>query len=489
MGHAALCVFSSSGNIAHPRAAAPPTPPLLLEVPVPPSTHALSTPVSRRDLVRIAWPIVVSMLSYTAMSVVGTLFVARLGTAELASMGLALSTLFTIHAFGDGLLTGLKVAVAQRTGAGDEDAVERLLWHGLWLALGMGLVEIALVPFADLFFTLQGASPSATASASGYFGARMLGGPIVFGTYALSAWLQGRGDTRPPMFATVLANLANIALDPLLIFGAGPIPALGTKGAAVATVLSYGLAFTFLAHRLRAPLARFPRRPRRALFADVWRLGAPLGLRSTLHIGSFAVFNAILARVGDHHLAAHVVVVRIISVSFLPGLGIGEAASILVGQLVGAARLGEIVRVRRDALRLGASVMAACGLLFVLFPGPLVHLFGPKPAVAAIALDLMLIAAAFQLFDAVAAVYTGVLNGAGDTRFVMVAGVATQWLVMVPLGWALAVPAGLGAVGAWLGLTAEILAAAALAWWRVHGEPWRRRLPAAAPPPGGPAGA
>lgn len=436
--------------------------------------ESLPRAVGLHQVVDLAWPIVVSMLSYTAMSVADTLFVSQLGTPQLASMGLALSTHFTVHSFGDGLLTGLKVAVAQRTGARDEGAVERLLWLGLWLALGMGAVEMSLAFGADVAFTLQGASPETSAHAASYFAVRVLGGPLAFGTYALSSWLQGRGETRLPMVATLAANATNIALDPLLIHGLGPVPAMGVAGAAAATVLAYGVSFVILAARLRREIARYPRRPGRPLMGLVWRLGAPLGLRSALHVGSFAVFSAILAQVGDAHLAAHVVTVRIISVSFLPGMGIGEACSILAGQLVGAGRASEIADLRRHGLRLAAGLMAVCGLVFVLAPDPLLGIFDPTPEVLVLARDLLLVGAAFQVFDAACNVFQGVLNGAGDTRFVMLAGVTTQWLVMLPVGWALAMPAGLGALGAWLGLTAEIVCFAAITWWRVRRRPWAR---------------
>lgn len=441
----------------------------------PHAEHHAPKQVGLREVVTLAWPIVVSMLSYTAMAVVDTLFVGQLGTPQLASMGLALSTLFTVHCFGDGLLTGLKVVVAQRTGADDRDAVERLLWLGLWLALGMGLAEASLALVSDAAFTLQGASAEASAHASSYFSVRVLGAPLAFGTYALSSWLQGRGETRVPMVATLLANATNIALDPVFIHGFGPVPAMGVAGAAIATVAAYAVSFGFLVTRLRRQLARFPRRPPRALLGRVWRLGAPLGLRSSLHVGSFAVFSAILAQIGDAHLAAHVITVRIISVSFLPGMGIGEACSILAGQLIGAGRHAEVAAVTRHGLRLAAGLMALCGLLFVLVPEPLVRIFDPSPQVLALALQLLLVAAAFQVFDAASNVFQGVLNGAGDTRFVMLAGVASQWLVMLPVGWALAMPGGLGALGAWLGLTAEIVCFAAVAWWRVRREPWRVR--------------
>jgi MATE family multidrug resistance protein len=446
-----------------------------------PGEGGLPDRIGVREVHTLAWPILVSMLSYTAMGVVDTLFVGQLGKGPLAAVGMGAVTLFTVHAFGNGLLGGLKVAVAQSMGAGDEGLTRTLAWQGLWLALLCGVAEASLSPLAGPLFEALNASEAVAPHAAAYFSARVLGAPFAFGLWALASFFQGRGDTRTPMVANLIANGVNIALDPLLIFGAGPVPALGIAGAGWATVAGFAAGFAFMVWRAGPTLVDAARRPSRALLRRVWFLGAPIGMRASLEIGSFTAFTAILASVGDADLAAHVIVVRIISVSFLPGYGVGEAASVLVGQAVGAGRHELARQAYRASVLLGVGVMGACGALFIFAPGPLLAAFDPTPDVLAIGRDLLLIGAAFQLFDAVAMVTQGALNGAGDSRFVMLSGVATAWIVKVPLGWALAVPVGLGAPGAWLGLTAEIIVIAAISTWRVRGGRWLKApAPAAA---------
>jgi MATE family multidrug resistance protein len=126
----------------------------------------------------------------------------------------------------------------------------------------------------------------------------------------------------------------------------------------------------------------------------------------------------------------------------------------------------------RSGVWLAVGIMSACGLLFVTIPDALTMIFSAEPAVVEVARTLLFVAAGFQIFDAIAMVTQCALNGAGDTRFVMVSSVSIAWIVKLPLGWALAVVAGLGAAGAWLGLTAEIIVLAIVSGQRVRGDRW-----------------
>lgn len=434
--------------------------------------------VSLSTVVRLAWPITVSMLSFTTMGLADTLFVSRLGTEPLASVGMAVSTTYLVLAFGMGLMGGAKVAVAQRTGAGDHEAVGRLGWQALWLGLGIGLLVAASVPFSGSFFGLLGAEGPVADMAAEYFAVRALGAPLLFAVLAWKGWFDGQGDTRTPMVANLLANGLNVALDPVFIFGWGPVPAMGVAGAAAATVASMAVAFGFLAWRGLPRLLETSSRLVRELVSEVWRLGSPMGVRQLLGVGAWVVLISVLARVGAVELAAHVMVIRIVSVSFLPGYAISEATSVLVGQSVGAGEPEEARRASRYGLGLGVALMAACAVVFVVVPGPLVAVFGVAPEVEALGRTLLLVAAGFQVFDAVAMVGQGALNGAGDTRFTMRTSVASAWLIQLPVSVTLALPLGLGAVGAWMGLTVEITVLALVTGLRLRGTAW---LASAAP--------
>jgi multidrug resistance protein, MATE family len=412
---------------------------------------------SVRAVFTLAWPVMVSMLSYTAMSVVDTLFVARLGTTPLAAVGLAAVLVFFTQSFGAGLMGGVRVLVSQATGAGDHQTSARLGWQGIWIGLPLGVAISLLSLLPPDLFNLLGATPDVAEQADRFFSIRVLGAPLVLLNIGISAWFQGRGDTKTPMRATLLGNAINIALDPLLIFGLWGFPALGVAGAALSTVVAMVFSVFYLALHA-APMLRTV-----CSSAD-WRLlrptldmGVPIGVRYTLDMGSFVIFSAMITLVGPVELAAHIIVVRICSVSFLPGHAVGEAAGVLVGQFVGSNRPHLARPVISSSIKLAIAIMASWGVVFMLAPDLLVAPFQTEAAVTVVAVNILMVAAAFQVFDALLMAIGGGLNGAGDTRWVMVASLMGAWMVKVPAAYVGAFIFELGAVGAWLGFTLELV--------------------------------
>lgn len=430
--------------------------------------------VGTRDVMRVAWPIVLSMLSFTLVSFVNAAWVGPLGTSHLAAVGLGTVLMYAVHGFGIGVLSGLKVAVAQATGEGDQGRSHRLAWQGLRLALWMGLLELVFIPVGEPLLRALGASDASAPLAADYFAARAFGAIPAFVMTALTQYLQGRGKTVAPMIAMVIANVVNLVLDPLLIYGVGPFPKLDIAGAGWAASIAFAVGALYLVYVCRRDLAAVARGLERRLLARVWELGFPLGARATLEVLSFLVFQAMLAAVGDAHLAAHVLVVQTIKWSFLPGYAVSEAVAVLVGQAVGARRLELVPDIQRAGNLIAGGFMAVCGVVFVLFPGPLASVFGAADDVVAIATDVFLVAALFQVFDAFAMVGLGALNGAGDTRFVFVAGVGFAWVVKLPIGWVLSTKVGLGAVGAWWGLLVEVVVIWLAVRWRLKRGGWRK---------------
>ena len=413
-------------------------------------------PLRVSHVFRLAWPIGVSMLSYTAMSLSDTVFVSQLGTAALAAVGLGATALFTVQAFGLGVLRGVKINVAHATGAEELALARRLGWAGLWMALGFGVVVAASARAGPVLFSAMGASDEVGHLAQAYFAIRVYGAPLFFFSLALQGFFQGRGDTRTPMVATVIANVLNILLDPVLIFGWAGLPALGIEGAALASVIGHAVGLVYLGVRAREVFAGCGGLPERQLVAEIWEMGLPIGVGRFLDVVSFMAFAAVLARYADAHLAAHILVIRLVGVSFLPGFAVGEATGVLVGQAMGAGVPDQADRAYRAGLQLGVGFMALCGVVFVVVPDVLIMGFSVDEEVAVVSRQLLYIAAIIQLFDAVVVVTYGALQGAGDTRFLMRCSVACAWLVKLPVGIVLALGLGWGAPGAWMGLTLEI---------------------------------
>jgi len=442
-----------------------------------------SSGFGERRVIALAWPICVSMLGVTTMGVIDMILVGRLGTAAIAAAGLSVSVSFVLLSFGNGLMHGVKVVGAQRIGAGDHDASDRLAWQSLWLALIVGVAIAVLAPFAPFLVGFLADSPDVARIAGKHLAIRWACAPLMFTMTGLTAFLQARERTRITMIGMLGANAVAIALDVLFLGGFGDWPGFGVPGAALASAGSWIVGSAILLVPVIPILRRTSPRPDPELLREVLRLGLPMGLQFTLDVTSFAVFSAMLARVGEVQLAAHVLAIRVISVSFLPGYAIGEAASVLVGQAIGARRFAEARQAWAASTRVALVVMLGWAVVFVLAPSILLSVFHAAPEVVKVATNLLYIAAMFQLFDGLATVAYFALTGAGDTWFAMVYNGIVAWLVKLPLAVVLAVPLGMGAAGAWLGLTAEIVVLAAVSVHRITSGRWIAHLEPARPAP------
>jgi MATE family multidrug resistance protein len=286
------------------------------------------------------------------------------------------------------------------------------------------------------------------------------------------------------MIANVTANLLCVGLDAVLVTGAGPVPALGIRGAAWAGVIALSVGAAGLALAAWPRLRRIPAGLDRALLREAVRLGLPIGTQRVLEVLSWSVLTGALAAAGDAQLAAHVMAIRVLMLSFLPGLAIGEATAVLVGQAVGARDEALARRSWAAGAASAFGVMALGGVAFVLVPGVLLAPFHPAADVWPTATRLLQVAAIFQLFDAVATVTYFSLDGAGDTRFTLAASLGVSWFVKLPLGVGLVRYAGFGALGAWIGLTLETVLLLGLLLWRWRSGRWYRAAAPALEPVG-----
>ena len=410
------------------------------------------------------------MLSHTVMGVVDTLMVAWLGTVEVAAVGLASTAFFALVCLGLGGLGGVRVVVAQALGRGDDVRIRDAGWQGVAVAAVLGILMIPLVWVCPGVMTFMTGGGPATAPATEYLEVRLWGAlPMLLSVGAL-AWFEGRGETRVPMVVRILGNGINLSLNWVLIFGVGPFPELGVAGAAWGTVVAQLFqAVLALALLWRHEAPRFTTRG----LGELMRLGGPMGLQWALDVQCWAMFCALVARTGDVQMAAHTIVLRIVSVSFLPGHAFGDAASILTGQAHGAKAWGAARRVVNTATWVSAIFMGSIGLLFLIDPELLLSLFRPEHDVMALGVRLLTIAALFQVVDGVVMARQGALNGIGDTRFVMMASVGTSWGLLLPTAWFLCTAMGLGAVGAWMSLMLQLVALSVIYWRR-----WDVMMPA-----------
>jgi multidrug resistance protein, MATE family len=407
------------------------------------------------------------------MGVVDTAVVGRVSGQDLAAVALGHLYVIAASAFGFGVLLALDPLVAQAVGAGDETGITRALQRGLILAALLAVPGAAVLIPGEQVFSVLHQPPEVIPIAAGYARISAPGLFPFFVFVVLRQSLQAVERLRPIVMTIVIANLANLGLDVVLVFGLAGMPRLGALGSAWATLacrwlMAVGL--LVLARRDLGPhLQRLDRAALRLkpLLATV-RLGAPIGGQLQLEMAAFAAVALFMGAFGTIEVAAHQVALTLASLTFMVPLGISGAAAVRVGNAVGA---GDVVRARgaaAAALLTGAAFMVVTGAGFLLLPGLLATIFTDVFEVRELAGRLIPVAGFFQVFDGLQVVAIGVLRGTGDTRAPMVVGILGFWLIGIPVSLALAYPLGLGPVGLWWGLVAGLGTVAILLLMRVR---------------------
>lgn len=426
-----------------------------------------------RELVRLAVPVAAVQVGMTFQGVVDSIMVGRVSPVDLAAVALGNVYFFAAVIFGMGVLFALDPVVAQALGAGDDEAVSRGFQRGLVLAAGLSVVgTVALLP-AEWVLTMLRQPDEVVPVAAGYALATAPG-VLPFYFYVVQRQtLQAMGSLRPVVWGMVVANLANVGFNWVLIYGNLGMPALGAVGSGWASTLSrLIMALTLLVlawSRLRPHLA--PLRPevgRWRPMVRMIRLGAPTGAQLQLEFGAFAAAGIIMGWVGTVAVAGHQIALNLASLAFMVPLGVAQAAAILVGRAVGRADPPGARRAAGAGLIVGGAFMTLTAALFLLMPGPLARLYSPDVAVVALAVVLLPIAGIFQVFDGLQVVSSSILRGIGDTRAPMLINLLGFWGVGLPVGLLLAFPLERGAAGVWWGLAVGLGVVALLLWLRVR---------------------
>jgi MATE family multidrug resistance protein len=432
-----------------------------------------------REVLLLAYPVILTQLSMTTMGVVDSAMVGRLGASELAAVGFGGVWMWTLFCFFIGGATGVQTFVSQYHGAGRSAHCGAWVWQGVWSILpSVLLVAVILVLVVRTLLAWLAPSAELQPLAASYMSIRAIGS-IGFCTAAIfSAFFRGIGDTRTPLYVTLFANVLNAVLDYGLIFGRLGLPEWGVAGAATATVIAEWVhAFVMLIVLLRPgiralyhtqPVGLRARDQRRLL-----RTVAPIGGQWLLEMLSFAVFLTLVARMGDASMAASQAFISLLSLSFLQASGLAMGVATLVGRYIGAGDPAAVERSYRSAQKLTLILSGSVALLFVSAPQLLMRIFTDDPEVLRLGGPLLLIGAAFQFFDAFGIVSDGALRGAGDTRVPFLVRFALAWGLFLPLAWLLGIHLGGGLMAAWIGGSVYVVVLAVYLVWRFRSGAWR----------------
>lgn len=432
-----------------------------------------------KELFQLAWPITIAMLGESAMGLVDTKLVGGLGASALAGVGMATVVFYLGFAITSGTLRGVKVRTAYLVGqgrSGDALAHARAgMLIGAVAGLAIFLIGRDVTPVLRLLQVDDGMLPYAR----DFMAARTTLAVTTCMFLALSQYRQGLGDTRTPMIVGIGGNVVNGVLAYSLIYGHLGLPAMGVRGAGYGTAITESLQFAVMLALLVRDHLRARSNgtvsavPFRQALREVLGLGVPTGLHFGFEMLAFTTFTAVLGSLGAAELAAHHVALNTMRASFLPGVAVSEATSILVARSLGANNLRAADRSTFAALVLAVSFMTLCGVTFALFGRDIAGAFSNDPAVVVIAGRLLLLAAVFQTLDAAYMVLRGALRGAKDVRWVAIVGTTVAWCSIPGAALLFGRLGGLGALGGWLGFILETSLGATLLLRRWRKGAWR----------------
>ncbi|HUL70401.1 MAG TPA: MATE family efflux transporter [Gemmatimonadales bacterium] len=426
------------------------------------SSLRIPTAQDLRTLLRLALPLVVVQVGMMAMGLVDTIMVGHLSAEALAAVALGNLYFFAVSSFSLGCLLALDPVVAQAVGAGETESVARAVQRGLVLAGLLSLPTMLSLWPADPVLRFLRQPTEVVPLASEYARISSLGVVGFLAFVVLRQTLQALGRMRPIVAVIVIANLVNAGLNWILIYGHLGSPAFGTNGSAMATVVSrwvlalglLGLAWRELEPRLvpvRTGILDWA--PLKRLLA----LGAPIGVQYQLEYGVFGVVGMLMGIFGTEPMAAHQVALNLSSITFMVPMGVSAAAAVAVGHAIGRGDMDGARRAAGAALACGVGFMLLAGATLGLLPGPLARVYTGVPGVVTLAMQLIPIAAVFQVFDGIQVVSIGILRGLGDTRTPMLLNILGFWLLGLPTSLALGERFGFGPRGLWWGLVVGLI--------------------------------
>jgi MATE family multidrug resistance protein len=431
------------------------------------------------EILRFTGPLVLGLLTYALHSVIDTLFVGRLGTAEVAAVGMGSTFYFAGLVLFLGLMRNSVAFTARAYGARRWDEIGPIAAQYQWLALLAAPLLWLLVLAYPWIAALGQFTPEVEVLGRDYLCIRLLSVPLVLTIVLYGALYQATGRAIVPM-AVAWSELAlKTVLNELLIFGHGGFPALGVSGAAWATVLGELVSVTVIAGLVHlGPLrAQFRLRilgaPRLALLWPILAVGIPQGLGDAIEVATYLCFFAILGRLGEATLAANNIAIVTTQVLFIPAFALGIAAASYMGRFLGAGHPEIAVRTTWRVLALGVVYMGVLGVPLWSFGADIAGLYSQDAEVVRLAALAFKVMAVYQVCDGAGIILRLTLGGAGDTRVPTLIMAASSGLIMLPGGWWLSQAIQPGIVGGWVAAFIHMTVLAALLWWRFQRGAWR----------------
>jgi putative MATE family efflux protein len=410
-----------------------------------------------KSLLRLAIPIVLANVLQAGYQLVDAFWVGRLGGAAVAAVSVSTPVTFLTLGLGTGFAIAGSVLIAQYFGAGDHRMVSHVAAQTLLMVILVSLLlgTIAFI-FTPHFLRLLRVAPDVYAGAKGFMRVSFVGLVFNFSFFVFQSIMRGVGNATIPVYIVLGTVILNFALDPIFIFGWGPVPGYGVMGAALATLSTQIVAavagFIVLLRGRRGihlKLADF--RPDMKHVKRAFSIGLPASVEQSMRALGLTVMTFLIASFGTETVASYGAGSNLLQVVMIPALGLSMAISTLVGQNIGAGNMARAARIGKLGAALGFGALTLFGILAYLLAPQLVAFFVPEDPVViqggAVFLRTMSLAWGFLGLQMC---LSGVLRASGNMVQVMLLTIISQWVLQFPLAYVLAEKAGMGARGIWM---------------------------------------
>lgn len=433
----------------------------------------------RRAIFLLSVPMVLEMMMESIFAIVDIYFVGKISTQAVAAVGITESLITLVYAFGVGFSMATTAMVSRRIGEKDREGAARAAFQSILTGLVVSaIIAVPGILFAPDLLQLMGASETIYTEMSSYTAIMLGGNAVIMLLFIINAVFRSAGDAAISMRVLLVANGLNIILDPLLIFGWGPIPAMGITGAAIATNTGRGIAVIYQFYLLfngnkRVKLMTRHLEVHLATVRKLIKLSLGGIGQYIIATSSWIFLMRIMAEFGDHAVAGYTIAIRVIIFVLLPSWGISNAAATLVGQNLGA---HQPERAQRSVWVTGKINMVLMGLISILLffmPRYFMELFTNEEAVIINGiLCLQVLSVGFVLYG-LGMVLVQALNGAGDTFTPTKINLVCFWMIEIPLAYMLARMTGYHEQGVYMAIVIGESCMTILALWYFRGGKWK----------------
>jgi putative MATE family efflux protein len=413
----------------------------------------------RTAVILLAIPMIIEMGMESVFAIVDLFFVGKLGKHAVSTVGLTESVLTIVYSIAIGMSMAATAVVARRVGEKNPKGAASAAMQSMWLSIGVIVViSIAGVVYASDILRLMEAEPETIAMGVDYTRIMMGSSIVIMLLFLINGIFRGAGDASIAMKSLGLANLCNIILCPIFIYGFGPIPAFGLTGAALATTIGRSIGVLYQLYYLfngksAVQLSKASFKIEWGVVKSLVNIAWPATFQFIIASCSWIFLAQLVAQTGHSAASAgYQTALRIIVFFILPAWGISNAAATLVGQNLGAK---ESLRAEQSVLKTAkynAFFMGAVSVLFLFASAPIVSLFTPHQEVKEIAVNALRIISAGYIFYGIGMVMINAFNGAGDTRTPTIINIFGFWAFQIPLAYLLAKNFGLGPVGVFISI-------------------------------------